>query len=1372
MAYLPQDNKNVIENLLTRKEFYWNRRWPTPKSNKYADIIPRFLLDDAIIHNGNLKLASYQTFVANFNNPNTPYNRLLLKWQTGTGKTVGALSIAMNFINHYRLEREVGNVEIGSIFIIGFSERVFKNELLRFPEFGFLSRKERLYLDKLKRIAANNGSRHDVSRYQDFVTKIKKRFSNRKGNGFFRFFGYKAFVNRIFITSDELNINTLNEEQIRQALVQKKIKYNEELLAQFKNSLIICDEIHNVYNSAEKNNWGVAIQAVLDYETTCRAVFASATPLNNSPSEIVDLMNLLLPRDSRLRKSDFFTSDRNLKPGALQRIAELSRGRVSYLTDVNPKYYPSMKTHGTPIKSVDYLKFVRCPMSSFHYNTYRQVYTGTLSQDSQYLIDFALENPDPSSKLAIYQTSTVKNALTSAPISWKNKHGLDYRNGKIIGDALLYENIGKYSAKYKSVLEHVFDVIKKKRGKIFIYHNIVHMSGVLFIEQMLIKNGFADEFSSANDNTICFVCGKPRRAHTQREIYGSGSGSVGNISNSNDNVSPPDIYLEERNNNYDWIRGEFIMATFTRKADHYLVKAGSLDNDLVKGRSYALRDFSRIQEELDQIPILVEVPNYAPRFGEWLLQTGFKIQSHSKRFTLLKYDPVKSGGKKSRRNSKKPSKSKSRTTRKKTVRINRANRSVNRSKSRGKFDHKYQPARFIVAHSDIEKSQMEHSIDKFNNPDNVDGHRFMILVGSKIIKESYDLKGLQNIFITGRPDNIPTFLQIRGRGVRKNSHRGLPPENRVVHIYIFTSCLPVKERGEYKLSYEEIKYKEKIQSFKIMQRIEQTLHENAIDSVINYELINRPTAGELDPLRALPFKPNVPARHMRPLAPKEVITSTFNVYYAEQEVALIRVMIKRMFIEISPVWEYNDLFAIIQEDPLNYENEFNTRLFSKSNYSIALSQLVWNQAANTTYTEPLNRQASDSTMSIIDKLYDTNDKIITLPGGQDSIIVPSIDGNGANAKQFYILFPINIVNSEPDIDLELPYRLIKQEFKNIINMNSFVQNKKISFDYQEKLEVFYRKYIDIPIENMEQVICEYGSSFHVKFIEECIEYVFNIWTNPNIVKHKFHDFYFKMLYYYDLMSLVLWAYTAKPKVFRNYAKYAIPVKAKDIKLKTLDLYDARPQDVSPDDNSDLATSGVINLLKSSFNKTSNRWIPQEFRKEYNNLLENSHQLFIGRRKKSRSVTKVSAKLLPIGHYISKFPRLYSPDKNGWIEDPTYAQTNKRWKENSIIIGFEERSATGMHIRFKLRRPIQNIKTYRDKRLIHKGTVCSSLSKERLTSIAKKLDVVLPRKTNVVDLCSLIKSKLIRKELLERIADSSIKYYYFHYEMGRPDTRTN
>ncbi len=1451
MAYLDQEDPDLIDDLLTRKEFYWLKRWGHDKViTPSDDIIPRFMLDDEIAKSGYLRLLGHQQFVENYFNPNTDYKRLHIKWSTGSGKTLGGLAIAMNFIRNYHIERELGNQEIGSVFIIGFSERAFKNELLKYPEFGFLSKEERLRLDKLKRLASG-GSASDRDKYRELSTRVKKRFSNRKGNGFFRFFGYKAFVNRIFVPQPGMNINEMSEEDIRLALASGKITYNETLLAEFKNSLIICDEIHNVYNSAEKNNWGIAIQAVLDREHSVRFVSLSATPLNNSPAEIVDLLNLLLPPDRRVDRQDFFVNDRDLKPGALDKIAELSRGRFSFLIDVNPKYYPKVLNFGVSLREIPYLKFIRCVMSPFHFKTYKQVYTGALSQDSQYLVDFALPNPEDPNGIGIFQTSQIKRLLPTASQKWKDKHGIDYKDGKIIGDILQRKNIANYSSKYAMVLDELISDIKAKNGKIFMYHNVVHMSGVLFIEQLLLKNGFLDEFSSSSDNTICMRCGRTRKEHSKDEIF-TGSGVLGSGvfggSESSSEKYKKSLIIDDK-----------IIATSLEAKDYYYIPTQS--KSLLSGEH--LPDFAEFIDSLQGKPIKIRINNLLGKsLGEWLLSKGFVLDTHcGLHSTLIRGDLLDSA---SRLENLTPGDSLRSfmdstfedSTFEDDLKKGGANKTSSRDTSpknnnQPKNKHRFIPARFVMAHSDIDKAQMEHSLERFNSPDNIDGSQFLILVGSKIIKESYDIKALQNEYIISKPDNIPTFIQIRGRAVRKGSHLGLPPENQVVRIKIFTTCLPTKQetgldKGTYKLSYEEEKYKEKVAAFQVIQKIEKVIHENAIDAFINHEKIQRTMSD--DPLGPLPYTPaNASKANSKELRLDQLTLSTFNIHHARREVEIQKSIIKRLFIELSSVWEYSDLLETVRNPPVNYETEINTALFSEENFIIAMSQLIWDNSPG--YVEPFIQRSTvgayepdysggreppnlDNTIEIydgddhtaiaishlqesnvavdvyeggsygksnqyskksyspknhsyknthknkhtmqptanqiiIDHLFDPADKIITLPGGQDNVIVPIPSGK----KQFYILFPVNPQSNNPDIDIELPYRIVKQEEVRSININNFIQSKRIDFDYDDKKKIFYRKYVDIAIENMQNCVCEYGTTFHIKFIEECIEYVFRAWTDPTLEKHEYHEFYFKMLYYYDLLSLVMWAYTSKPRVFKEYAKYAIPVRAKDIKLKALAKYENRKEeliDINPEDNSDLATSGVINLLKSTFNRTSNAWIPEEFRQQYNTTVDKSLTLFAGRKKKNKFITKASADLLPIGHYISKFPRVFIPDK-GWDENPTYLQNEQEFKENNIIVGFDERSNTGVHIRFKIRNPIHNIKKFKDSRQTEKGTVCKSKSKEYLRTVAKKLDAVMPDKVNVDDLCSVIRSKLIRLELKERIKKSNIKYFYFFYEQ-RPETR--
>ena len=99
------------------------------------------------------------------------------------------------------------------------------------------------------------------------------------------------------------------------------------------------------YNMNSKNNRGVAIQYLLDTIPSLRYLSSSATPITNSPTEVVEWLNYLQP--DNIKKSDLFQG-KNLRPGALRQIAQLSLGRVSFLKDASPEYFPSYSFQGSP----------------------------------------------------------------------------------------------------------------------------------------------------------------------------------------------------------------------------------------------------------------------------------------------------------------------------------------------------------------------------------------------------------------------------------------------------------------------------------------------------------------------------------------------------------------------------------------------------------------------------------------------------------------------------------------------------------------------------------------------------------------------------------------------------------------------------------------------------------------------------------------------------------------------------------------------------------------------------------------------------------------------------------------------------------------
>lgn len=123
-----------------------------------------------------------------------------------------------------------------------------------------------------------------------------------------------------------------------------------------------------------------------------------------------------------------------------------------------------------------------------------------------------------------------------------------------------------------------------------------------------------------------------------------------------------------------------------------------------------------------------------------------------------------------------------------------------------------------------------------------------------------------------------------------------------------------------------------------------------------------------------------------------------------------------------------------------------------------------------------------------------------------------------------------------------------------------------------------------------------------------------------------------------------------------------------------------------------------------------------------------------------------------------------------FDDMSYKEYNSGYKENNIVIGYDDKIKTSIAPKFKLRNPIQNIRQFKDTRHIEKGSICVTRSKEYLRGIAKKLDInpSTTVKDGIDDLCTKIRTRLIYYELKARSSGSNLKYFYFIHEI-KPET---
>jgi hypothetical protein len=1370
-----QSTRN-LENLLFRKEFA-QLKLPVVKQTKKTDQNPLYL-EPLINKDGHLFLHPHQQFVRNFMGPNNTAKRILCKHTTGSGKTNTALSLAFEYIKYYKQEFQFSASSGGQtplVFVIGFSKQIFQRELLRQPQFGFITREEMSEHRRLRHLA-EIGAQQDKDTLTEFEIRIRKRLTRKNWGGFFKFIGYKEFFNRLFIFSTEAFKSAKvisvapgedetpavqsayvvgDEEFIMAGLKAGTITINWELVIAFANSVVICDEVQNNYNSIDINNYGVALRVLFnlyDIPTSMAQIFTipdkqidilrnasiwvlllTATPIGTNPTEIVDLLNLLVPaselqNQAKLRKEDFFIDNRNLKPGALEKIQKLIIGHVSFLYNINPKYYPERIIEGEEIAIppkymsqrvvqykgdvLPYLKFIRCPMSEFHYNTYKQVYTGTLPPDGQSLTDMVIDNPGniegsleittqsfrseqvletndttiseyiealdagifdletetavtvggSSTTVGLYRTKDIRYALTNASQAWKDKHKIDFvkQEGEnyfiITGDFMRMPTLAKYSTKYAKMVEYVQENLEKHNGKIQISHQTVRMSGVLFIQEVLLRNGILDEYANPTPDTLCVKCGIRQRSHSRQ-------------------------------------------------------------------------------------------------------------------------------------------------------------------------DHAFVPARFIIAHGDIDRATMERSLEKYRLPENVEGDLYRILVGSKLLNEAYDLNAVRQVWVMSVPANISALLQIFGRSIRTGSHLMLPPEKRNVRIGLFIHSLPTAALRRIDLTYEERKYFEKLQDYIVIQILDRVLNASAIDAITNRDTIFPPSASKhRAELGLLYFEPaDVFGKHLIDIANNEraftrenINLTTFYPFHADEEVRTILYVIKRLLIEQSSVWTYTDLWEAVRQPP--FDVYINPALFTEADFLIALGILLSKpQEIDKSVFLSARPDASISagrnrySRSYMGRLFDPDDTYI-LKDQQECRLI--------QRSKYYILLPIHAADvaaiedysstalgssttalkGAPQIDVDSWYRHDALPSASVLHITNYLRTSNISY-YQMKYK-FYQQFKDIPINQMPTTVELYDLDFHVHLVEDAIRYVFNIYTNADIPFSELHTFYFKMLYFYDRLEMILFADQIEDsKYFEYYKPYITHANIKyglhtgDNKTRKIleEDYKYNPflfTSIYYSETEDEPQPFNIGRLNEFLGKRSESHIAHAKLADMNlNTAIDHYQLA-----KNAKITKVFSNLLPVGHFLTTnlestsfqstvMPKLYIPTSEGgpaqklWLRATDFMTSvlQIHEKENDILIGYYEKNPFGIDVKFKLRPPMHKIAQYEDSRLIERGSVCSTRHKDDLLIFAKQLQLAdITKSSSIKEICMAIKLELMHLEMKERRrwhhlsaaarkTDIRTRYFYLHFE---------
>lgn len=470
---------------------------------------------------GDFSLSPHQEFVKMFINENTPYNGLLLYHGMGSGKTCSAIGIT----EAYRKSNKY-NPKMKKIIIIA-SPNVQENFKLQLFNKDKLKKENKTWklggcvgtslLHELKNYDIDNLTKEQI------IRKIDKMI-----NKSYVFVGYDKFANKIEKLIDvDIEDNSTKRKKIRKILNQV-----------FNDSMIVIDEVHNIRLSGESNSKGEtktkkianAMLKLVQYVNHLKLLFLSGTPMYNDPKEIIFILNLLHMNDGHnvIYNKDIFDKNGDLIEGSGEKtLREKCNGYISYVRGENPynfpfKIYPNDYNSQSSIKNIPYprqqfnKKVINDPLRllDIHLSNISNVQQNGYLRSIQIMYEsMTPEQIEKFESLDSFSYNKLQEPLNMLNICYttKNKDGSDifytgkeglnevvtyqektgeymkkYNYDYIIDEPIFqYNNIGKYSAKIKSIIDHIM----KSEGIILIYSQYLD-AGLVPLALTLEELGF------------------------------------------------------------------------------------------------------------------------------------------------------------------------------------------------------------------------------------------------------------------------------------------------------------------------------------------------------------------------------------------------------------------------------------------------------------------------------------------------------------------------------------------------------------------------------------------------------------------------------------------------------------------------------------------------------------------------------------------------------------------------------------------------------------------------------------------------------------------------------------------------------------------
>jgi hypothetical protein len=493
------------------------------------------------------EITPVQKFISRFLSPRTPYRSALLYHGVGVGKTCAAITVSESYLREFP-GRKVYIVAPPNIQE-GFRRTIFDREGLKIVKGGMNHHRGctgDVYLDLTGSFTEPNKS--------VIETRVAKAIKSR-----YEFFGYTSFYNYILQI-----LSALPKGASPDKLEQMKFA---QLRNEFSNRLIIIDEAHNLRDNPMETEDDTAddatpadssdakagkkltpfLKEVLSTAEGASLILMTATPMYNSFTEIIFLLNLLLLNEKfeRLRVEDVFDVRRQIfVPGGREALGKVASKFISFMRGENPLTFPirlepvaptrvmrwpSKSPKGEPIDSQERANCIRlqCVSGSFTSES-EELYKkeslsivtsseglGITNMDILIQAGNFLFPGEENEFLDRIRQQGFENTFS------KEKRGstVQFRNvDEEVGASWLHESKLPASSGKCAVL---LNRLNGCRGVAFVYSRFV-ASGALTIAMVLEANGytcwnremgFLAEGNQGRDGRKCALCPRYERGH-------------------------------------------------------------------------------------------------------------------------------------------------------------------------------------------------------------------------------------------------------------------------------------------------------------------------------------------------------------------------------------------------------------------------------------------------------------------------------------------------------------------------------------------------------------------------------------------------------------------------------------------------------------------------------------------------------------------------------------------------------------------------------------------------------------------------------------------------------------------------------------------